>query len=358
MPDLKKIKKLLSSKKVIFQIVFWSVILLYYISSKWPLEKDKVFLFEKMFFLVLVQILLTYFTVVVLIPKLLSRKNSINIQFALVSLVLIYIVYILYTAIRCYYLVPKYPEVFSYRPPLIFQERITNGFAFLNNIPSLVFPTIIVIIINYYRQQKEVISLKEQKKSSELEALKNQLNPHFLFNTLNNLYALSIKKSDKSPEVIERLSDILDYILYQCKDKYVSIKGEVELLENYISLEKLRYGKRLDITFKHAVENDVKTAPLLLLTLTENAFRHGVEEEIDTASVQIELIATTKEISFSLENSIPLIASSDNTNNARESIGLKNIEKQLNLLYAPNDYMLHFNKKNNVFKVELKLKSK
>lgn len=356
MINFKKAKQLLFNKIAMFQVAFWVVILLYFISSKWPFEKNKIFLFEKMFLLVLVQILLTYVVIKVLIPRLLSKK--IKIQFIAVFIFLIYCAYILYTAIRCYYLLPRYPEVFSYRPLLIFQERISNGFAFLNNIPSLIFPTIIFMVINYYRQQKEVISLKEQKKSSELEALKNQLNPHFLFNTLNNLYALSIKKSDKSPEVIERLSDILDYILYKCNDKYVSINGEVELLENYISLEKLRYGKRLHITFEHAIETDVKIAPLLLLTLTENAFKHGVEEEINVANIKIKLTAKAEEIYFNIENTIPSIVSINNLNDVRESIGLKNIEKQLNLLYLPKNYILHFNKNNNIFGVTLKLKSK
>ncbi|WP_299118272.1 sensor histidine kinase [uncultured Tenacibaculum sp.] len=356
MSDLKEIKQSFFTKKAIFQIVFWVVILLYYISSKWPFEKDKVFLFEKMFSLILVQILLTYAVVTFLVQNLLSKKRKI--QFIVLFTALIYAVYVVYTAIRCYYLVPKYPEVFSYRPPLLFQERITNGFAFLNNIPSLVFPTIIVIVINYYRQQKEVISLKEQKKSSELTALKNQLNPHFLFNTLNNLYALSIKKSDKSPEVIERLSDILDYILYKCKDKFVSIKGEIDLLENYISLEKLRYGKRLDIMFNYTVDKDVKIAPLLLLTLTENAFKHGVEEEINIASIKMKLTATEEEIYFNIENTIPLNISNDSLEKEREAIGLKNIEMQLNLLYLPSEYILLFNKKDKEFRVILKLKSK
>ncbi|WP_219009873.1 sensor histidine kinase [Aquimarina litoralis] len=309
-----------------------------------------------MFLLVAVQILLTYFVVRFIIPNLLSGKKKLKHINAFVFL--IYAAYVMYTAFRCYYLLPKYPEVFRFRPPLIFQERTTNVFAFLNNIPSLIFPTVIVIIINYYRQQKEILSLQEQKKSSELEALKNQLNPHFLFNTLNNLYALSLKKSDKSPEVIERLSNILDYILYQCKDKYVHIKGEVMLLENYISLEKLRYGNRLDIIFSHTIEENVKIAPLLLLTFTENAFKHGVEEEIHTANIKIELKTTEKEIYFTIENTIPKHLSIDDTKIEREPIGLKNIEKQLNLLYEPNNYMLDFNQKNNVFGVLLKLKSK
>ncbi|WP_159439312.1 sensor histidine kinase [Tenacibaculum agarivorans] len=309
-----------------------------------------------MFLLVAVQILLTYFVVRFIIPNLLSRKKKLKYIIAFICLT--FIAYVFYTAFRCYYLLPKYPEVFRYRPPLIFQERTTNIFAFLNNIPSLIFPTVIVIIINYYQQQKEFLSLQEQKKSSELEALKNQLNPHFLFNTLNNLYALSLKKSDKSPEVIERLSDILDYILYKCKDKYVPIRGEVALLENYILLEKLRYGKKLQTTFDHSIEKEMKIAPLLLLTLTENAFKHGVEEEINRANIAIVLKATEKEIDFTIENTIPAVVSNENENSEREPIGLKNIQKQLDLLYQPNSYTLHFYEKNNVFSVVLKLKSK
>ncbi|MDY8135954.1 sensor histidine kinase [Aquimarina sp. 2201CG5-10] len=333
--------------------VYWIVILLYYISSKWPFEKDKIFLLEKMVLLVLVQIILTYIIIHFVVPSLLHKKKKL--LFILLCVLLIYITYAAFTAIRCYYLLPKYPEVYKYRPPLVFEERITNGFAFLNNITTLIFPTIILIVINYYRQQKEIISLKEKKKSSELEALKNQLNPHFLFNTLNNLYVLSLKKSDKSPEVIERLSGILDYILFNCKDKYVDIVGEVQLLENYIALEKLRYGKRLQITFNHSIEEDVKIGPLLLLTFTENAFKHGVEEEIDIASIKIELITSEKEIFFSIENTIPTNIT-HKTKSERESIGLKNIEKQLKLLYATNNYILNINENDDVFKVVLKLK--
>jgi len=347
------IKQSLFTKKVIFQIVFWILIFIYTISSKWPLEKNKIFLVEKVFPLVFLQVLYTYSVIWFIIPKLLLRKNKIQNIALFVSLA--YIIYILYTAIRCYYLLPKYPEVFKYRPPLVFKERITNIFAFLNSIPALIFPTVIIIIINYYRQQKVILSLKEQKKSSELEALKNQLNPHFLFNTLNNLYALSLKKSHKSPEVIERLSDILDHILYKCNEDFVSINGEISLLENYISLEKLRYGKRLNIEFNYKVEEDVKIAPLLLLTLTENAFKHGVEEEVNIAIIKIQLNVTVKEIYFNIENTIAL---KNTTNAKRESIGLKNIKKQLNLLYTSNNYNLHFNEIDNIFGVQLKLKSK
>lgn len=341
-----------NNKQFIFHFVYWIVILIYYISSKWPLEEDKVFLLEKMVLFSLVQIALTYSILYFIIPVFLQKKKKL--LFLIFCFLAVYASYVLFTAIRCYYLVPNYPNVFKYRPPLIFEERITNGFAYLNNITSLVFPTIILMVINYYRQQKEIMGLREQKKTSELEVLKNQLNPHFLFNTLNNLYALSLKKSDKTPEVIERLSGILDYMLFKCKDKYVSILGEIELLENYIALEKLRYGKRLDITFNHYVENDVKIGPLLLLTFTENAFKHGVEEELTTAFIKIDLKVGDKEIYFNIENSIPNSSTLENVDK-RESLGLKNIKKQLELLYSPNKYIINLIEKDNIFCVILKL---
>ena len=147
------------------------------------------------------------------------------------------------------------------------------------------FPTVILTIFNYYKEQKEVANLLEKKKTNELDALKNQLNPHFLFNTLNNLYVLALKKSDKTPEVIAKLSEILDYILYRCKNAFVPLKNEINLLHNYIALEKVRYNKRVDVTFNESIENNVQIAPLLLLTFLENAFKHGVSQEINKAKI-------------------------------------------------------------------------
>jgi LytS/YehU family sensor histidine kinase len=109
--------------------------------------------------------------------------------------------------------------------------------------------------------------------------LKTQLNPHFLFNTLNNIYVLSLENSEKTQKSIEKLSKILDHVLFRCNTKYVSLSSEIELLENYIELEKLRYDDRLQINFNNHIEQDVKIAPLILLSLVENAFKHGAGED-------------------------------------------------------------------------------
>ncbi|MBL4703482.1 MAG: histidine kinase, partial [Flavobacteriales bacterium] len=265
-------KKIFFNKEMRFHFLFWIVTVVYYTTSRWPFEPDKIFLLEKTILTVLVHLGLAYTILFVLAPQLLHKKKKI--LFAICCLAITYISFVLFEAIRCYYLLPKYPETYLLRPPLIFSERIVNLFAFLNNISGLLFPAIILMVFTYYRHQKEVYQLKEQKKASELEALKNQLNPHFLFNTLNNLYVLTLEKSDEAPEVISRLSEILDYVLFRCKEQFVPLENEIKLLNNYIALEKLRYGKRLAISFEYEEVVGANIAPLLLLTLVENAFKH------------------------------------------------------------------------------------
>lgn len=340
------------NKKTLGHTLFWLVMLIYYISSSWPFEKDKIFLFERMFSKILAEIILSYTVIYILIPFILNKKRKI--LFVVNSLIFVYLIYVFHTAIRCYYLVPKYPEIFSVRPPLIFIDRITNIYAFLGNITGFIFPTILLMMYDYFKHQKEVSVLKEQKKTTELKLLKNQLNPHFLFNTLNNLYTLALKKSDRTPEVIAKLSDILDYMLYQCKDDFVSLKSEVNLLNNYIALEKIRYGKRLNLTFNHTIEDDVKIAPLLLLTFVENAVKHGVSQEINIGTIQIMLQAKKNEIYFKIENSKPTLKE-PKSNKKRASIGLENIRKQLEILYHKNNYILNINEDNTSYSVILKL---
>jgi sensor histidine kinase YesM len=250
--------------------------------------------------------------------------------------------------------VPNYPEVYRFRPPLILKDRITNVFTFLNNLSADVFPAIILLVFEYYRNQKEIYSLKEQKKTSELEALKNQLNPHFLFNTLNNLYILTLEKSDEAPEVINKLSEILDYILFRCKKKYVPLANEIELLNNYIALEKLRYGKRLNIRFEHHIIAEVSIAPLLLLTFVENAFKHGVSQEINQATITIKLKATKEQINFQIENTKPNLTNSSDHQPSRASLGLVNVQTQLDILY-PKAHTLAINDNIHSFELFLNL---
>jgi LytS/YehU family sensor histidine kinase len=279
-----------------------------------------------------------------------KKKNTL---FVLATLFFAYVIQTLYSFVRVHYFEMQYPEVYKFKPPYILWDRMTSFVAFISNISWVVFPSIILIAIKYYRDQKEIVELKEQKKTTELNLLKNQLNPHFLFNTLNNLYALALKKSDKTPEVIAKLSEILDYILYQCKDNYVSINKEVELLENYIALEKVRYGSRVEVIFENQINRNVNIAPLILLTFVENAFKHGVSQELNKALIELSIDTSDTEITFKLKNSKPK-AYAENVISEKDSIGMENTEKQLDLLY-PNAYELQIENTTTIYSLELKL---
>ena len=209
----------------------------------------------------------------------------------------------------------------------------------------------------FYKNQQKFLKLNEQKKIAELTALRNQLNPHFLFNTLNNLYALALEKSNKTPDVIERLSDILDYILYRCKENYVPVQKEIELIENYLSLEKIRYGSRVAVTFDHQIDSDVKISPLLLLlTLVENAFKHGVAQELKKAEINISMTTDEKDIFFSIYNSKASSSVGGKSEN-EESLGLNNVKQQLELLY-PSSHDLRISDKEDCYEVTLRLEKK
>lgn len=302
------------------------------------------------------QAITAYVCINVLMPKFLNQQK--NLLFALYMLVLLFAIYALYLCLRINYLDVKYFEYYNLASKkyasLSFWKRLTDFPVLLSKSILFITPTGLLLLARFYKNQQKFLQLNEQKKTAELSALKNQLNPHFLFNTLNNLYALALKKSDKTPEVISKLSDILDYMLYRCNEKYVSLEKEIELIENYLTLEKIRYGKRVAITFETVVEEEVKIAPLLLLTFVENAFKHGVSQEINQATIDINLQTKANEIVFTIKNSIPKQQASDKT--SKEAIGLKNVQQQLALLY-PNAHQLHIQATTHTYTVHLNIKT-
>jgi len=173
---------------------------------------------------------------------------------------------------------------------------------------------------------------KQATLESELNALKAQVHPHFLFNTLNNLYALSLNQSQKSPQLILNLSNILRYMLYECNTDQVPLNKEIVMLQQFVSLEKLRYDNRLDVTFNIYGNTDGKLiAPLLMLPLIENAFKHGVSEQTGDVWVNISLYCMRDELKLKVSNSKPAdkTRATDKTGN----IGLQNLRKRLELIY-------------------------
>ncbi len=345
---------------VLKHLLFWIAVYLYFVLSvnNISLYGSYRHIFESYGLIVLAQIVVAYVCIYVLMPKFLNRKKTG--LFVFWMLILLISVFSIYQAVKMFYFdveyFDSYNEIQKDYAVEPFWKRLTYFSVFLSKSILYLTPTALLLMARFYKNQQKFLKLNEQKKIAELTALRNQLNPHFLFNTLNNLYALALEKSDKTPEVIERLSDILDYILYRCKENYVPVQKEIELIENYLSLEKIRYGNRVKVNFDHTVEPQVKIAPLLLLTFVENAFKHGVAQELKKAEINISLTTDKTHLLFLICNTKPNNAIEKNPEN-EEPLGLKNVKQQLELLY-PNSHELTINDKEHSYEAALKLKRK
>ena len=193
-------------------------------------------------------------------------------------------------------------------------------------------------IYNYIKLKQAAQQLQIEKQVAELNYLRSQTNPHFLFNTLNNIYSLARDKSDLAPESILKLSKILRFMLYETGGEYIAIEQELKIMNDYIALERLRYDKSLQINFNHDIE-DMKQAipPLLLIPLVENAFKHGVSETRTHPFVDIHLSVNKRQLSFIVKNS----TEGSGEVNVKENIGLSNLRRQLELLYKDYNLAVH-----------------
>ncbi|WP_338225445.1 sensor histidine kinase [Algoriphagus confluentis] len=200
------------------------------------------------------------------------------------------------------------------------------------------------------RQQllRHQLRIKAEKKTAELAALKAQLNPHFLFNTLNNIYSLAVQGSPMTAVSIEKLSGILDYLLYRCDEKFVPLNQEINLLNNYISLQKLRYSNRLLIDQEFSIDSDYSIAPLILLTMVENMFKHGVEKTTGKAILKIKINATKGKFCMLTENTF------DPQSHTERGIGFKNVRHQLHLIY-PTRHQIDSKEIGSIYRTQLKI---
>ena len=249
--------------------------------------------------------------------------------------------------INYYVLFPTlYNEFPSYE--LISLRRLMA--AFLDIFPAVALASTIKLIMQRMEGQKREQELVKEKLQSELNFLKAQMNPHFLFNTLNNIYSLARKGSDRTADVVMGLSKILRYMLYDCQQPTVSLSQEINMIKDYIELEKIRYNDRLVTSFEVNVdEESTQIAPLLLIPFVENAFKHGVSETRFTAQVNVRLVQANGRVSLVVKNSIETGSQSDD-----EGIGLKNVMRQLELIYQ-NRHHLTFIRENDSFSVNLNI---
>lgn len=248
------------------------------------------------------------------------------------------------------------------RKPPFTQESPLEIFTDLRYIafkygPSVLTATFVFYLAKFFsdysKEKEKRLLLSKEKTETELKSLRAQLNPHFLFNTLNNIYSLSIDNSPKTSASIGKLSDILDYVLYRCNADFVLVSNEMKLIEDYIELEKLRYDDRLEVILNSTINFENQVPPLIFLSLVENAFKHGAGEDSGSPKIWITLESDKEQVFFQVKNTYI----DTNVELNKDAIGLNNIKKQLELLYG-NNYALQIEKNSNMFIVTLTVENK
>ncbi|TWI88606.1 histidine kinase [Chitinophaga japonensis] len=292
----------------------------------------------------------TWFTVNVLIARyfLKGKRKIFWLLFAFSAIVFT----LARRAFNYYYTYPLYypegQETMSYWfPPKLLIEAV-------NTYLIVALYAMFYFLRAWYEQQRTTQQLQRDKAEAQLELLKSQVQPHFIFNTLNNIYSYAQQHSGQTPELIYRLSALLSYMLYDSRQTTIPLSKELEYINNYIALEKVRYGKRLDVSLNVFDPVDhFSIAPLLLLPLVENSFKHGASNNIRDSWIRVDIALNGDWLSVKIENSCD--GREHNGNGSKNGIGLENVKKRLEILY-PGRYEFKCIKEHDSFLTILKLK--
>ena len=219
------------------------------------------------------------------------------------------------------------------------------------------FVTAIKITADWLQENNKFHNLEKRQLTTELKFLRSQVSPHFFFNTLNNIYSLTLEKSDKAPEVVLKLSELMRYLLYATKKPKQDLKNEIECIQNYIDLERIRFDDSLEVNMQISgnLENK-KISPMLLIPLIENCFKHGASQNIGRMYIDVDIKVEGNDLFFNVSNTIPKKSKKSKVTNEGGGIGLLNVKKRLELGYDKNDYDLNIFEQDSKFYVELKLK--
>jgi LytS/YehU family sensor histidine kinase len=221
------------------------------------------------------------------------------------------------------------------------------------NYPTIVgFAVAIKLLKRWYLKQKETEQLVREKINAELQLLKAQVHPHFLFNTLNNIYSFILNDSDRAPEMIKKLSSLLHYILNDCSRQLVPLDKELSMIQDYIALEQIRYGDRLNLSLHiQGTVKDKMISPLLLIPFVENSFKHGTSRMLTHPWVRLDIHIEKDFLEFKLTNNKPEY---NNESPGKKGIGLNNVKKRLQLLY-PETHSLRIVESDMSYEVVMKI---
>lgn len=277
------------------------------------------------------QLLFTYTLIYFLMPKYLIKEKFIAFGTSVILLMMVTLISSSYfnsiTQTSLYSLFGLEFKIPT--QSFLFWRAIDGGFYNLPTIAGLALA--IKLLKHLWQKQQQVQQLMTSKTNSELQLLKAQVHPHFLFNTLNNIYSFTLTSSPKAPEMIKKLSDLLRYIIHECQQSLVPLEKELKMIKDYISLETIRYGHQFEITVDIRGDYSSKNiAPLLLLPFVENSFKHGTSKTLSKPLMNLNIIFEDSKMYLMLNNSKP----KENISSGRNGgIGLVNVQKRLQLLY-------------------------
>lgn len=330
----------------LYHAIFWLLVLFFYTMFFGHQSGNYLNTFLFVSALLIITIATSYFFIYFLIPRYFEKH-----RYGLFILFSIYTVLAsLYLETLAAFLMLLLFIFWANKPP----DQASIDVYFL--VVALYFVVFLVIAIKllrtWYSRQQALQEISRQKLETELKMLKSQIQPHFLFNSLNSIYALSLKKSDEAPEMIIKLSGILDYLLYECDAEQVPLEKEIQVIEDYIELQKVRYGEKLDLNFE-VLGEPVNTVivPMLFLPLVENSFKHGADSQRMNPWIRIKLEVLENRVLFSISNSH---RGKKAKSSAHSGIGLANLEKRLQLLY-PGRYRFELEMTEDKFEINLQL---
>jgi len=214
----------------------------------------------------------------------------------------------------------------------------------------------IILAVDWAKSMQLTKKLKNKKLRAELAFLQSQVQPHFFFNTLNNLYYLTLTKSDKAPETVLKLSDLMSYVIYKGRQKQVSLLEEIGHIQDFIDLERLHYGASLEFNLNISGNVEEKyIPPLILQPCVENSFKHGVVDDANILSIDIDLKVEGNILSYSVENQrSTAYTKSQHKSSEHSGIGIQNTKRRLNLLYK-NDYSIDIIQTDSKYQIKLKI---
>jgi two-component system LytT family sensor kinase len=329
---------------IIFQICFWSLfLLLQMVMSSNFLSFESALLFSVVNLILSATVF--YMNGLWLFPAYFDKKRyGLYILFNLVALVLLSHIFFRLDVLMVRNF--RIEEVPMDLPPYFPHLRIFTLLISVNLI-SLIFS----LIYKVRSQELTEKQLSEEKLSTEVSLLKAQINPHFIFNSLNNIYSLAYSKSDQTPEAVLKLSHMLRYVYYDCSRDEVTLEAELEYIKNYIAFQQMKspHEQAIILDFD-GLDEGFRIAPMLFIPFVENSFKYSKIEDQKDARVEIKLTTSGKELSFKIVNTHP-----ENGQSPGSGVGIENVRSRLELTY-PEKHELKVRDENNLFEVEMKIK--